>query len=103
MLSYLIELKAMIAKLENKPLKQMSFHGELYEVCRSIRVKGMTKNYDDELLEMYFENKRRSGGGKVECVELLGDGDAIVTFKESNGKIHVAIQYGHVVEEIVIM
>ena len=84
-----IDLKAMITKLESKPLKQISFRGELYGVCRSIRVRGITKNYDDDFLEIYFENKRRSGGGEVESVELLGDGDAIVIFKDSNGKVVV--------------
>ena len=81
----LIELKDMITKLESKPLKQTSFRGELYEVCRSVRVREITKNYDESFLELYFESTKKSGGGEVEAVELLGDGEAVITFKDSKG------------------
>ena len=36
---------------------------------------------------MYFENPKWSGGGDVEAVELLGDGEAIVTFQDSKGEV----------------
>ena len=76
----------MITTLENKPLKHISVRGELYKVCRSVRVSGISKNYEDEVLEVYFESNRKSGGGEVESVELLGDGVAIITFKDPKGK-----------------
>ena len=77
----------MITKLESKPLKQTSFHGELCEICRSVRISGITHNYSDQFIELYFENERRSGGGELEGVKLLGDGEVIVTFKDSKGKL----------------
>lgn len=77
----------MMTKLESKPLKNVTFQAELYNICHSIRVRGITKNYDEEVLSMYFENPKRSGGGDVEAVELLGDGEAIVTFQDSKGEV----------------
>ena len=77
----------MITKLESKPLKQTRFCGELYKVCRSIRIGGITNNYNDQFIELYFENERHSGGGELESVELLGDGEVIVTFKDSKCKL----------------
>lgn len=57
---------------------------------------------DEELLFLYFENKRRSRGGPLVSVERKGDG-AILVFEEAEGKWRHKIylcgtfcKYGHV-------
>lgn len=40
----------------------------------------------DEILEMYFENKRRSGGGTIESY-VKKDQQVIITFQEEQGMI----------------
>lgn len=40
---------------------------------------------DEELLALYFENKRRSGGGPLASV-VRKDDRAVLVFEESDGK-----------------
>lgn len=40
---------------------------------------------DEELLCLYFENKRRSGGGPLESVDRKGD-SVILVFEDAQGK-----------------
>ena len=41
----------------------------------------------EEDLRDYFENQRRSGGGKVLSIDYTDDGDAVVTFAEVKGEL----------------
>ncbi|KAK3598396.1 hypothetical protein CHS0354_019799 [Potamilus streckersoni] len=49
--------------------------------CRTIEVHGFAENTQEEVLEMYFENSKRSGGGQVTSVVTEG-GVALVTFAD---------------------
>ncbi|CAH1268227.1 PARP10 [Branchiostoma lanceolatum] len=51
------------------------------KVPSSVIVSGFTSAPDEELLGLYFESERRSGGGKVEKIEARGN-EVIVTFKD---------------------
>ena len=54
---------------------------------RTIQVAGLPANTNEEWIWLYFENKRRSGGGEVENVDFRRDaGVAFVTFKDADGK-----------------
>ena len=57
------------------------------EKGKTIKVTGLASNTTEDSVWSYFGNKRRSGGGEVETVELLSDtGMAFVTFKDVDGK-----------------
>ena len=48
---------------------------------------GLSPDLDEDLLEMYFDNKKCSGGGGVERVVVNNHlSEAFVTFAESAGK-----------------
>ena len=72
-------------KIETKPLKKAFVHVELCSMSKSIEINNISKHYDDEFLRMFFENHKKSGGGKVTNVELLGDGRAVITFEDPEG------------------
>lgn len=52
---------------------------------RTVEVLLLPKDVDEELLSLYFENKRRSGGGPLISVEKK-DGRAILVFEDAEGK-----------------
>ncbi|KAK3598391.1 hypothetical protein CHS0354_019795 [Potamilus streckersoni] len=49
----------------------------------TIEVQGFVKNTTEDMLEMYFENSKRSGGGEVVGV-VIECGVALVTFADEN-------------------
>jgi len=77
----------MISKIGSKSLKGVTVQAELCQVASSIRVQNVTKHYDEEYFEMYFESYKRSGGGEVASIQLLGNGEAVVTFKDPKGMV----------------
>ena len=57
------------------------------EKTKTIKVAGLPPSANEEWIWLYFENKRRSGGGEVENVDFRHDaGEAFVTFKYADGK-----------------
>lgn len=50
-----------------------------------MEVLALPEEVDEELLYLYFENKRRSGGGPLVSVEKNGD-HALLVFEEAEGK-----------------
>ena len=52
---------------------------------RTVEVRGVPDGVDEELLLLYFANKRRSGGGPLVSVEKNGD-HAFLVFEEAEGK-----------------
>ena len=77
----------MIAKVQSVKLKEATLLAKLCKVCSSVRISGIDQRYDHLFLKIYFENGELSGGGKVEKVDLLGEGVAIVTFKDPKGML----------------
>ena len=79
----------MIIKLQSEKIKGVTLCAELCRVCNSIHISGITEHYDQLFMLMYFERRESSGGGKVEePVNLLGEGEAIVTFKDPKGIVY---------------
>ena len=56
-----------------------------------IYVQDITEHYDEDYLLNYFESGKRSGGGEVVSLELFGNGEAKVMFKELGGNINTHI------------
>lgn len=53
---------------------------------RTLEVVNLPPEVDQELLALYFANKRRSGGGPLVSVEKMGD-RAVVVFEETEGEL----------------
>ncbi|XP_074470025.1 protein mono-ADP-ribosyltransferase PARP10 [Sebastes fasciatus] len=66
---------------------------------RTVEVLALPAAVDEELLFLYFENKRRSGGGPLVSVEKKGDG-AILVFEEAEAAARVLSKGHHVVHNV---
>ena len=52
-----------------------------------VLVSGVDSKLTKEVLENYFENKRRSGGGRTKMVTLIPEENkAVIEFEDSSGK-----------------
>lgn len=56
------------------------------EEDRTLEVLRLAPHVDQELLALYFENRRRSGGGPLVSVERGGD-RATLLFEEAEGEL----------------
>lgn len=52
---------------------------------RSLEIIDIPDDLDDDFLSLYFENKRRSGGGNVVSLERRGN-QALVVFEDAESK-----------------
>ncbi len=78
----------MISSILEKPLRKAKVEAELYKVCSSIQISNVTRSdhYDDDFLSLYFESKNSGEGVKVvQSVELLGNGEAVISFEDPKG------------------
>ena len=53
----------------------------------TIKVSGFTHNESEDLIQMFFENKKHSGGGDIHTLYPLEDGEVIITFKNPAGSV----------------
>uniref|UniRef100_A0A8C9Z047 RRM domain-containing protein n=2 Tax=Sander lucioperca TaxID=283035 RepID=A0A8C9Z047_SANLU len=66
---------------------------------RTVEVLALPAAVDEELLFLYFENKRRSGGGPLVSVEKKGD-RAILVFEEAEAAAQVLSKGHHVLHNV---
>ncbi|XP_070777788.1 protein mono-ADP-ribosyltransferase PARP10 [Enoplosus armatus] len=66
---------------------------------RTLEVLELPAGVDEELLFLYFENKRRSGGGPLTSVERKGDG-AVLVFEEAEVAAQVLSKGHHVLHNV---
>lgn len=52
---------------------------------RTVEIRGSLKDVSKENLSLYFENKKRSGGGTVHSVQILSKDSAVVVFRHAEG------------------
>lgn len=57
---------------------------------RSVEVLQIPSGVDDDLLWLYFENRRRSGGGNVISLDRTGD-KALLVFENAEGETCICI------------
>lgn len=57
---------------------------------RSVEVLQIPDGVDNDLLWLYFENKRRSGGGNLISLDRTGD-KALLVFESAEGETHICI------------
>uniref|UniRef100_A0A9L0TAR0 Poly [ADP-ribose] polymerase n=4 Tax=Equus TaxID=9789 RepID=A0A9L0TAR0_HORSE len=65
------------------------------EVGAAVELSGLPPDISHELLTLYFENRRRSGGGPVLSWQRLGRG-GVLTFREPADAVRVLAQEEHV-------
>ncbi|CAL8296723.1 unnamed protein product [Lota lota] len=65
-------------------------------VEKTVEVRGLPEGVDEELLLLYFANKRRSGGGPLVSVQKNGD-HAFLVFEEAEVAARVLSKEQHVV------
>ena len=70
-----------------KPLKGTTIKAVCWKTTPCIFIRNITEHYDEDFLTNYFENTYRSGGGEVASVELFGNGEAKVMFKDLKGTV----------------
>nr|XP_046274020.1 protein mono-ADP-ribosyltransferase PARP10 isoform X2 [Scatophagus argus] len=66
---------------------------------RTVEILGLPPEVDEELLFLYFENKRRSGGGPLVSVEKKGE-CAILVFEETEAAAQVLSKEHHVLHNV---
>ncbi|KAM6974213.1 protein mono-ADP-ribosyltransferase PARP10 [Tautogolabrus adspersus] len=66
---------------------------------RTVEVLALPEDVDEELLFLYFENKRRSGGGSLVSVEKKAD-RAILVFEEAEAAARVLAKGNHVLHNV---
>nr|XP_034328122.1 protein mono-ADP-ribosyltransferase PARP14 isoform X2 [Crassostrea gigas] len=83
----------MSKKCKERTLEGYTLFAQMVEKCRTIYVKGINKSITYDLVENFFCNKRKSGGGDVEKVNYHPeDGYCIVYFENSSDARNVAAQ-----------
>ena len=58
---------------------------EELEPVRDVIATGVPLSMDKDMLDMFFESQRLSGGGAVENVDLARPGTAVISFKDVSG------------------
>lgn len=58
---------------------------------RTVEVLALPPEVDEELLSLYFENRRRSGGGPLVSVHKQDD-RAVLVFEQAEGKLSLFTQ-----------
>ncbi|XP_007954309.1 protein mono-ADP-ribosyltransferase PARP10 [Orycteropus afer afer] len=65
------------------------------EATAAVELRGLPPDFSEELLMLYFENRRRSGGGPVASWQRLGRG-GVLTFREPADAARVLAREEHV-------
>lgn len=52
---------------------------------RTVEIRGSLKDLSKDNLSLYFENKKRSGGGTVDSVQILSNDSAVIVFRHAEG------------------
>lgn len=75
------------ARLSVTPLSD-SYDGLDRDSCRprTIKVEGICKDTPIEIVELFFENRRSSGGGDIELIEYDGGNIAFIIFKDADSE-----------------
>lgn len=55
------------------------------EPTDTVQVSGLTENVSKDTVQLYFENKRRSGGGDVSNISHQDDGTMLIKFRDPQG------------------
>ena len=57
---------------------------------RKLLISGYPEGTTSEQLMMYFQSRKKSGGGDVEDIQLQ-EGQAVITFQQEEGMLSVSV------------
>lgn len=82
----------MCVKIKSKQVKGVTFDVELVKVCSSVLVSNIDpKKCNEEIISLYFESEKKSGGSTVKEVSLNNSGGAVVTFEDPSGMLRIDV------------
>ncbi|KAI4880408.1 hypothetical protein NFI96_019082 [Prochilodus magdalenae] len=86
-----------IKKCTSKKLKDMEIGVSHIELTDSILVEGDMSNFKEDILTLYFSNKKRSGGGDIKSfIWVNKNKSAVISFEESHAAQQVVEQKHHI-------
>jgi len=93
-----------VINLLNFILHVMLFHVRMVDSPeeRSLEVLDIPDDMDDDLLTLYFENKRRSGGGNLVSLERCGN-QALIVFEDAESKTSLPYHSRYCVSSVWIL
>ena len=60
----------------------------LFIVEPMVRVSGISRSISDDMLELFFESEKRSGGGDIKKIDKYPASDmVIITFDDEEGRL----------------
>ena len=71
---------------DNKGVEGSKPRLERVPVCTCIQVTGLKEESSDDIVGLYFENEKRSGGKDVQKVERKWKDEALVFFEDPSSK-----------------
>ena len=80
---YVSDLDKTVQRFREKKLQSASVSAEKVQITNCILVRGLAANTSKDMVELYFENSRKSGGGPVSDVQIdTEENCAVVIFEE---------------------
>ena len=84
---YVSDLDKTIQRFREKKLQNAVVSAEKVQVTNCILVRGLAANTSKDMMELYFENHRKSGGGPVSDVQIdTEENCAVVVFEEYSSR-----------------
>ena len=81
------ELQVSSLESHRQTTKANEIAGENLEATCAILVQGLNSNIGNDVIEMFFENTKRSGGGEIKQLQVFPkEGRAIIWFADVEGK-----------------
>ena len=71
---------------DRKGLEGKHVRLERVPICSCVEVKGLKKETSEDTVELYFENRRKSGGNLVSRVERKEKDEVLVFFEDPSSK-----------------
>ncbi len=85
--TFYTDINSVITKFGKKKLKKSTISAEQVKVTDGILVQGLEADTSRDMIELYFENQRKSGGGPVNEVEVNEEENtAFVSFEDWQSK-----------------
>ena len=80
---------------EEEEMKVEETEADTAEIeTKAILVEGLKTNTDQEVLGLFFENTKRSGGGEIQNIQMYQkSGRAIIWFTEADGESKYCVAY----------
>ena len=83
----------MMRAISSEPVKKATVTVEMCEERKpSIHIRNIPSNCDKDYLNFHFSHHKRSGGGEIEKLQLIGTNEAIITFTDPTGKCAICLK-----------